>query len=120
MGWGVELGVGWASLDTVDTNDDEDDPQKSDEDDSATALILGAANLKYFILGSKFKLYGQVGTGTALRLTAGKTNEGSGDFGGLYYGPGLMYGGPALYIYGSANRRHSGSHFWQAGIGFNL
>lgn len=122
MDWGFEIGVGWADIDTIDTDDPEDDSELNDDrgEDSAKAAILGGANLKYFLLGSKFKLYGQLGMGLGAALTAGKRLEASSSIGGGYGGLGLMFGGPKLYIYGSYNINRNDNSFLQAGLGFDI
>ena len=116
MDWGFEVGLGWADLDTEDTNEDEEGT-----DDTATARIWGGMNLKYFLVGSWTKIYIQAGFGSGVGISAGKTTSGDASLGGPYGGIGFMMGGPKLYIYaGGIMGGNDDEPSLQAGFGFDI
>ena len=116
MDWGFEVGLGWADVDTADTNNDEEET-----DDTATARIWGGMNLKYFLVGSWTKVYIQGGFGSGLGISAGKTTSGGASLGGPYGGVGVMMGGPKLYVYaGGILGQNDDDISGQAGFGFDI
>ncbi len=114
MDYGIEIGIGHSKVYSIDTNAD-----VAEEDDTGVAVALGAANFKYFLLGSFTKIYIQGGFGTSAYLEAGKSTSGNFNLGNPYGGLGLMIGGPALYVYGGAITLGE-NYPLQAGFGMTL
>ncbi|MBQ49404.1 MAG: hypothetical protein CMP10_18645 [Zetaproteobacteria bacterium] len=107
-----ELGVGYSTLGTVNNDND-------NESDNAQAIVLGAANIKYFFSKSGIRPYLQGGFSAGAFVSVGEDNQASLNIGGGYAGLGLMFGSPKFYGYLSGNA-NSGGTIIQLGLGWDI
>lgn len=116
--WGFEVGVGWLDFATVNTDDADEDEEKTD--DTAAGVIAGDVDLKYFFKGSGLRPYLQVGAGAFVGASAGKETDAAAGLGGLFYGVGVLAGSPKFYGYASGLLGRHDDVTLQAGLGFDL
>lgn len=120
--WGIEIGVGWINMDTIDTDKDKDDSGSTNDstegDDTAHAALAGEIDLKYFFSSGSVRPFLQGGFGAGVAAEVGKKIDAGAGIGGPFIGGGLLFGSPKFYAYISTI---VADHFpLQAGIGFDI
>lgn len=111
--WAAELGVGWAQVESQNTDSDS-------TDDTLAAQIAGDFNLKFFLSQGAITPYLQgglgLGAGAQLGHNIGSGLAANGPFGGL----GLLFGSKKLYAYASINLDGQVHNFVQFGLGVDI
>jgi len=110
---GLEVGLGWVHLESVNTGG------STSDDDTATFALLGDINLKYFFGAGNVRPYVQGGFGLGISGGVGRVTGFGAGIGSPFFGGGLMLGSRDLYFYGSYNHR-AGGYFPQFGVGFGF